>query len=172
MAEVVTEKAAGTAGGLGSDLITKRWPPVWWRCGPPTSHVSAVPLGAKPALLAQAHVVITAIRGPWSRRRRAPASSSWRLGSGEMACGPQGAVEAAVQSWFGLRAYVLRFPAPCPEAAARRTVDRAGHVPLQYDPPPGSPERGVRYRSSREQGLSIRMARVGADVGLITELDV
>ncbi len=63
MAEVVTAKAAGTAGGLGSDLITKRWPPVWWRCGPPTSHVSAVPPGAKPALPAQAHVVITANPG-------------------------------------------------------------------------------------------------------------
>jgi hypothetical protein len=104
-------------------------------------------------------------------RRQWTSIISLRLGRGEMAGGPQGSVQDAMQSWFGLRANVLGFPASCPEPAARRAVDRARHIAFEDDPPPHCPESRVGHWSGREQSLCIGMARVTADGSLIAELD-
>ena len=94
------------------------------------------------------------------------AARAWRNGRR-----PAGIRSVRHGGLVGLRGDVLRFPTSCPEAAARRSVDRARHVAFQDDPPPSTPECRVRYRGGREQSLCIGMARVTADVSLIAELD-
>ena len=62
---------------------------------------------------------------------------------------------------------LLCLPAPGPEAATARRVDRARHIAFENDPLPRPLEPWVGQRDGREQGLRVRVRRSVVDVRLL-----
>ena len=96
------------------------------------------------------------LRGLRALRRRDADAVQHRLVDVErMVAGRKVAVAVVDERWLDLAADVGRVAAARVESAARRRVDRRGHVALEHDPLALLGEVGVGDRDGREQRLGV-----------------